>query len=117
VGNLSRNTYKGDSLQTWDVRISRTFHLGDQTKLEAAADAFNVLNRQNVDEVVSVYGTYNFCGAGQPREYKDATSLAIQAGQVGGCPVAGPPVPNPLFGTPRTMFNPRQIQFSLKLLF
>jgi hypothetical protein len=48
---------------------------------------------------------------------KDAASLAIQAGQVGGCPVAGPPVPNPLFGTPRTMFNPRQMHLSLKLLF
>jgi hypothetical protein len=29
-------------------------------------------------------------------------AVAIQKGQVGGCPAAGPPVPNPLFGTPRT---------------
>jgi len=70
-----------------------------------------------VDEVASVYGTYNLCGGQQPSQYKDAASQAIQAVQVGGCPLAGPPVPNPLFGSPRTMFNPRQLQLSMKLLF
>ena len=118
VGNISRNTYKGDSLQTWDVRLGRTFHLPKEgVRLELAADAFNALNRPNVDEVVGVYGTYNLCGGQQPRQYKDAASLAIQAGQVGGCPVAGPPEPNPGFGTPRTMFSPRQFQLSAKVMF
>ncbi len=118
VGNLSRNTYKGDSFQTWDIRLSHTIHLPREgTRLELAVDAFNLLNRANVDEVVGVYGTYNLCGGQQPRQYKDAASQAIQAVQVGGCPLAGPPVPNPLFGTPRTTFNPRQLQFSAKLLF
>src|SRR5207249_4516843 len=117
VGNLSRNTYKGDSFRSWDIRLSRTINLQERTRLELAADAFNLLNRSNVDEVVGVYGTYNLCGGGQqPREYKDAASRAIQAVQVGGCPAAGPPVPNPLFGIPRTMFNPRQLQMSVKLL-
>jgi hypothetical protein len=117
VGNLSRNTYKGDSYRSWDIRLQRTFSIQQDKKLELAADAFNILNRQNVDEVVGVYGTYNFCGGQVPTEYKDPASLAIQAVQVGGCPVAGPPVPNPLFGTPRTMFGPRQLQFSAKFLF
>jgi outer membrane receptor protein involved in Fe transport len=117
VGNLSRNTYKGDSFRSWDVRLQRTINLREGMRLDVAADAFNLLNRPNVDEVVGVYGTYNFCGGVLPQQYKDAASLAIQAGQVGGCPVAGPPVPNPLFGTPRTMFNPRQLQLSMKLLF
>jgi hypothetical protein len=118
VGNLARNTYKGDSLQTWDIRLSRTFNLEREgTRLELAADAFNFLNRANVDEVVGVYGTYNLCSGQQPRQYKDGASQAIQAGQVSGCPLAGPPVPNPLFGSPRTMFNPRQLQLSVKLLF
>ena len=118
VGNLSRNTYQGDSLQTWDIRLTRTINLErEKTKLELAVDAFNLLNRANVDEVVGVYGTYNLCGGQQPRSYKDAASRAIQTGQVGGCPAAGPPVPNPDFGTPRTMFNPRQLQLSMKLSF
>jgi hypothetical protein len=118
VGNLSRNTYRGDSLKTWDIRLARTLRLPKEgVRLEVAADAFNILNRQNVDEVVGVYGTYNICGGQLPRQYKDSASQMIQAGQVGSCPAAGPPEPNPLFGTPRTMFNPRQFQLSMKLLF
>src|SRR5262245_11808858 len=118
VGNLARNTYKGDSFKTWDIRLSRSINLPREgTRLEIAADAFNLLDRANVDEVVGVYGTYNICGGQLPRQYKDAASKAIQAVQVGGCPAGGPPVPNPLFGTPRTMFNPRQLQLSVKLLF
>ena len=119
VGNLSRNTYKGDSFKSWDIRLSRTFHLGQQekTKLELGVDVFNLLDRSNVDEVVVTYGTYNICGGQLPRQYKDAASRAIQSVQVGGCPAAGPPVPNPEFGTPRTMFNPRQLQLSAKVSF
>ena len=118
VGNLARNTYEGDSFKTWDIRLTRSINLPREgTRLELAADAFNLLDRANVDEVVGVYGTYNVCGGRLPRQYKDAASRAIQAVQVGGCPAAGPPVPNPLFGTPRTMFNPRQLQMSVKLLF
>jgi hypothetical protein len=40
-----------------------------------------------------------------------------EAGQVTSCPAAGPPVPNSLFGSPRTMLNPRQLQFSAKFSF
>jgi outer membrane receptor protein involved in Fe transport len=118
VGNLSRNTYQGDSFQTWDIRLSRKINLeGEGKRLELAVDAFNFLNRPNVDEVVSVYGTYNLCNGQEPRQYRDAGSKAIQAGQTGGCPAAGPPAPNALFGTPRTMFNPRQLQLSMKISF
>jgi hypothetical protein len=116
VGLAARNTYWGDSLQTIDLRVSRYFKVKENARLEFAVDAFNMFNRPNVDEVTSVYGTYLFCG-GIPVHYKDANSLAIERVQVGGCPAGGPPVPNPLFGTPRTMFNPRNLQFSAKFSF
>jgi hypothetical protein len=53
-----------------------------------------------------------------PKQYKDAASTAIRQGQVT-CPQGngGAPFPNPLFGTPRTMFNPRQLQFQAKFSF
>ena len=86
-------------------------------RIELAVDAFNALNRANVNEVTSVYGTYNFCSGQVPSHYKDAASIAIQQGGVAGCPLAGPPEPNGAFGGPRTMFNPRQLQFSLKYSF
>src|SRR5262245_46344635 len=45
VGNLSRNTYKGDSLQSWDVRISRTINLPREgTRLDLALDASHLLH-------------------------------------------------------------------------
>ncbi len=117
VGDAARNTYWGDSLVAWDLRVSRYFNLREHDRIEFAVDAFNALNRANVNEVTSVYGTYNFCGGVVPSHYKDAASLAVQTVQDSGCPAGGPPVANPLFGGPRTMFNPRQLQFSLKYSF
>jgi len=96
-------------------------------------DAFNLLNRQNVDEVATVYGSPVFCGA-VPRNYRDAASLNVQQGAAT-CPTiaqlppgqipAGPlppqfgipPVANPTFGTPRAVLNPRQLQFAVKFSF
>ena len=91
-------------------------------------DAFNVLNRQNIDEVFSVYGSPIFCGA-VPQRFGDTASLAAQAGQAT-CPAftppagvvvpatfAVPPAANTNFGTPRTMLNPRQLQFAVKFSF
>ncbi|MBZ5548344.1 MAG: TonB-dependent receptor [Acidobacteriia bacterium] len=120
VGLSPRNSYRGDHLYSNDIRLAYQFALKEQKKLQLAVDAFNVFNRPNVDEVTSVYGggTIDFCGA-VPKHYKDAASIAIQQFQVT-CDAAsngGAPIPNPLFGTPRTMFNPRQLQFSAKFTF
>lgn len=131
VGTAGRNTYIGDGLYAFDLRLTRKFQLTDGMRLLFSVDAFNALNRANVDEVTSVYGAPGFCGA-TPKHYKDAASLAIQTSSVscsgllaslpsGAAPAppgAGlPPAPNSLFGTPRTAFNPRELQFGLKLSF
>ena len=125
---IGRNTYVGDPLRSWDLRISRYIQIREGVKLDLIFDAFNMFNRPNVDEVFSVYGSPIFCGA-SPQRYQDAASIAIQRGQAT-CPAftppAGvtapaqffvPPSPNPNFGTPRTTLNPRQIQFAAKLSF
>ena len=135
---VSRNTYIGAPLYSWDLRLSRNFKLGESKLLDFSVDAFNLLNHPNVDEVSSVYGSPAFCGASPaiPQHYNDATSLAIQQGAAsvscapqqaagnplvwladGLSPVTIPDSPNPTFGKPRTMFNPRQLQFSLKFSF
>jgi hypothetical protein len=119
VGLSRRNTYRGDHLYSDDMRLAYKFPIKESKRLELAFDAFNVFNRPNVDEVTSVYGggTIDFCGD-VPKHYKDVASLAIQQVQVA-CPAnnGGAPVPHPLFGTPRTMFNPRQLQFSARFTF
>jgi hypothetical protein len=119
VGWSPRNSYRGDDLYATDLRLARFIHLNERMALNLAMDAFNVFNRQNVNEVTSVYGggTIDFCGA-PPQHYKDAASLAIENGTTT-CPGGngGALAPNPLFGTPRTMFNPRQLQVSAKFTF
>ena len=100
VGQAARNTYFGDKLIALDFRLSRYFHIHEGVRLQLFAEVFNMFNRSNVDEVFSVYGAPDFIGA-VPRHYKDG--------------VVDPA--NPDFGSPRTVFNPRQFQFAAKLTF
>jgi len=100
VGLTPRNAYLGDKLATWDVRLAQSFKFQEHRKIEVAVDTFNALNRANVNEVTSVYDAPIFL-AGVPHRYKDG--------------VISPA--NPDFGGPRTVFNPRQFQFSLKYSF
>jgi outer membrane receptor protein involved in Fe transport len=140
---IPRNTYVGDKEYTWDLRLSRYFQVREKLRLDLSIDAFNLLNRKNVDEVTSVYGSPVFCGTTPviPQNYNDAVSQAIQQQSAstvcpaGPTPVPGgtlaptpiplggghnlfiPTKPNKTFGLPRTMLNPRQFQFGLKLSF
>jgi len=117
VGLAARNTYWGDKLKTVDLRFSRGFSFREHQKVELAADVFNIMNRNNVDEVDSVYTSPDFCGAA-PHNYNDAVSKKIQALQSTGGPcTGGVPFPNPDFGRPRKVFNARQFQLSFKYTF
>jgi outer membrane receptor protein involved in Fe transport len=132
---IGRNTYVGDPLYSLDLRLARYFQLREHLRLDLTVDAFNLLNRPNVDEVNYIYGSPAFCGA-VPQHYKDATTRAIQSGAasvscatqqaaaappawlaLGLVPVTVPNSPNSTFGEPRTMLNPRQFQFALKFSF
>src|SRR5271163_667231 len=131
VGTAPRNSYYGDDLYAWDLRVSRYFQFRERYRLDLMVDAFNVLNRPNVDEVTSVYGAAVFCGTGPiPQRYRDAGTVATQNQAIAfdtgtgppTCPlnlgpVPAPPVPSASFGSPRTMLNPRQFQFAAKFSF
>lgn len=100
VGTSSRNTYQGGNLRTADLRLSRMVFLkGERYRMQLLAESFNLFNRTNVDEVFSVYGAPIFVGP-IPRHFGDG--------------IAGP---SGAVGAPRTVFNPRQLQFALKLSF
>jgi len=104
VGIEPRNTFKGDSNQTVDLRLSRTFNVTEKVKLEGLVEAFNLLNKVNIRFFNTAYGAADFC-------------------PVGGAAVCGPGPffkegsPNPSYGTPRAVFNPRQVQLALRLTF
>ena len=128
VGNAPRNSYYGDDLYSWDLRVARYFQFRERYRLDLSVDAFNVLNRANVDEVTSVYGAAVFCGP-VPGRYNDAATHATQAAanafDAGSgpptcpsvLPVPSPPVPSASFGSPRTVLNPRRFQFGAKISF
>jgi hypothetical protein len=108
---IARNTYVGDPLYSWDLRLSRNIHISERVQVNLAFDAFNLLNRPNVDEVTSVYGAPVPCGA-IPQHYNDATTRAIQQGAAStACPVGDvtniiPPFIGSFATTPMMNFNP-----------
>jgi hypothetical protein len=104
VGIEPRNTFKGDSYQTVDLRLSRTFKATERMSVETIAEAFNLFNTVNVRFFNTVYGAADFCPF-------DPTALGCspQRFREGS--------PNPNYGTPRAVYNPRQIQLAVRLSF
>ena len=106
VGIEPRNTFVGDNFRSADFRLGRTFPFKERRSLEILAEAFNLFNTTNIRFFNTVYGAADFCPP-------DPTAF--------GCP-ASPSTfregsPNPLYGSPRAVFNPRQIQLALRFNF
>jgi hypothetical protein len=105
VGLENRDTFRGDTLQSVDLRLSRSFKIGDKKNLQFIAEAFNLLNTVNIRFFNTAYGSADFC---------NVTPVPAACG-------AGPffkeGSPNPNYGTPRAVFNPRQIQIALRFSF
>jgi outer membrane receptor protein involved in Fe transport len=89
-GTLGRNTLKGPSFYSFDMRVARELHLNERVTAELSADFFNLFNRTNITDLNTVYGGIN---------------LAV------------PPNPVLGFGTPRDASNKFQFQYGLKLRF
>jgi hypothetical protein len=100
VGSIGRNTYKGASYYDTDLRLQRLFNLTERWKVNASAEALNVLNRVNVQDVDQVYGAGEF-GGPIPRSFGDGVTSPA----------------NPTFGTPTFAGAARQLQFSVKVKF
>jgi Carboxypeptidase regulatory-like domain/TonB dependent receptor len=100
VGNSPRNSYRGDNLQTVDLRLARAIHLGEKKLLNLSVDAFNLFNHANIDEVFSVYGAPDFIPGNVPTHFGDGNSG-----------------PSGAVGAPRTAFNSRQFQLAAKFTF
>ncbi len=105
VGIEPRNTFVGDSLKTLDLRLARSFSIDERTKLEFIAESFNLFNTLNVRFFNTTYGAEDFC----PFNPAAAGCVARSTNREGS--------PNPAYGTPRAIFNPRQMQFAVRLSF
>jgi outer membrane receptor protein involved in Fe transport len=87
VGNLGRNTFVGPGYWGVDTSIFKSFQLSDRFRLQFRAEAFNIFNHTN----------FQLGGATAPTAINKLDRA--QFGQAGGT------------------FNPRQLQFGLKLSF
>jgi hypothetical protein len=105
VGIEPRNTFKGDSYQTIDLRLSRTFKATERLSVETMAEAFNLFNTVNVRFFNTVYGAADFCPFNPTAQGCSATQRFLEGS------------PNANYGTPRAVYNPRQIQLALRLSF
>ncbi len=56
-GSLGRNTGIGESIYTFDARLSRRFRFGERRSLELIAEGFNLFNRTNFQGINNSVGT------------------------------------------------------------
>jgi outer membrane receptor protein involved in Fe transport len=100
VGDSGRNSYRGDSYYNSDIRLQRVFHPWEHISTEASFEVFNLLNRDNVQDIDQVYGAPEFTGP-VPRQIGDHITSSA----------------NPTFGTPTFTSPARQMQASLRFNF
>jgi outer membrane receptor protein involved in Fe transport len=87
-GVIGRNTLMGPGIASVDARVARPIKFTERLNSEFSVDFFNLFNRVNIRNINTFYGSAD---------------------------LNNPPAPG--FGTPREVFNPRQIQLVLKLKF
>ena len=109
VGIEPRNTFVGDDFRTVDLRLGRTIDIGETKNLQFIAEAFNLFNTTNIRFFNTTYGAADFCTA--------TVDLTVAPQCAGGPFKNREGSPNPLYGTPRAVFNPRQIQLAFKFNF
>jgi len=106
VGIESRNTFVGDNFRSVDLRLGRTIPFKEGRSLALLAEAFNLFNTTNIRFFNTVYGAADFCPSNPTAFGCPATPSGFREGS-----------PNPLYGSPRAVFNPRQIQLAVKFNF
>lgn len=104
VGLLGRNTYQGGNLRDVDTRIERAIPFtvsNREVRATFSLEVFNLFNRKNVIDVNNIYGAADLIGP-VPRHYGDGVQGAVPVLQ---------------FGTPRSIADMRQLQFSVRFSF
>ena len=76
AGNLGRNAGRRPWTLFNDLRVARTFPLGERVKLEGIMDLFNIANKYNVADVNPLYSNAGQAtAASEPRQFQFALRL------------------------------------------
>ncbi|MBV9180823.1 MAG: TonB-dependent receptor [Acidobacteria bacterium] len=101
-GTLGRDTLKGPTIFSWDMRVGRNIRFREHVTGELTFDLFNVSNRLNVTDLNTV------CGCDLPASSFSPSALPSTMGSLN---------PLLLFDTPRQTLNPFQFQYGFKVRF
>ncbi len=77
---VERNAGEGFDYRSLDLRLSRTFSLGQGVSIETILDAFNVLNRENYQVPNNIFGSPTFGRAtavNDPRQFQFGLRLTF----------------------------------------
>lgn len=102
----ARNSYTGPGYATTDLRMARTVQLTDRLRMEYLAESFNLLNRLNRRYEITDDGFTNTAG-----EFVSYSKV------VGSTHYPAHFRKSQGFLTPTSAYAPRQVQFSLRLVF
>lgn len=100
----SRNSFIGPDYFSGEARLTRRFHLTEQLRVEATAEAFNVFNRNNrrVESTDDGFAS-------------DAATFSVVDKQIGATRFPAHFRRKNAFLAPTNAYAPRQVQFSLRL--
>jgi hypothetical protein len=118
--NIGRNTFRYPATWKADLRLGKTFDLGQMRKLELMAETFNLFNHQNVTELET---TGYYIQSGTPPSTPGAAATPPTLNFLTGLKTSSTTgLPNPAFGQPLTInatdsYRERQVQVGLRLRF
>ena len=110
---IGRNVFTGPGLHNVDFRVMREFFIREHLRLQFLGEAFNIFNQTNLNLSGNTATTaYNYVAVGG----KGCPTSAYAASN--GCLIPSPTFMAPSSGTStNTLYGPRQLQFSAKLVF
>ena len=113
IQTIGRNTYRYPATWKADVRLGKTFDLGQMRQLELLMESFNLFNHQNVTEIETTGYSIESGTASSPPTLNFLTGLKINS-------TTG--LPDPAFGKPLNInatdfYRERQFQVGLRMRF
>jgi hypothetical protein len=120
IYNIGRNTYRYPATWKADLRLGKSFDLGQMRKLELLVESFNLFNHQNVTELETTGYTIESGSppvtpgtSGKPPSLNFLTGLKTN-------PITG--LATPAFGQPLNInatdfYRERQLQFGMRMRF